>query len=930
MRIPGATYRVQFTPVFGFREARKILPYLKELGISDFYASPFFLAAKGSVHGYDVADFNRINPDLGTETDFSELAATLQKHNMGLIQDFVPNHMAYDQRNTMLMDVLENGRFSRFFGFFDIQWDYPSEDLKGKILAPFLGKLYETCLENGDIQLELDSRGFGFTYGDLRFPARIDSYAKILSHISAGRSKISEKGHLSRAGLSAVLKVLGNLPRQTGDREKSICRAKETLWRLYSSDRCIRNRIDEIMAELNGIKGDPGGFNSLDRLLSEQFFRLSFWEEAAHEINYRRFFTINGLIGLRQEKEEVFQHVHRFILRLCESGLVNGLRLDHIDGLYDPSRYLAMLREKAGDVYIIVEKILGKEDSLPAGWPVHGTTGYEFAAAANGVLCRTGNMDRFTQLYKRLTGCEKTFERSLQDGKRLILENELSGDADNLVYLLKKIAGSDRKARDLSFKELKDAVSAVIVHFPVYRTYAGPEGPSKQDRRWIRDALSRARKDDPHSCPALSFLKKTLLFTPTGTDTDQTVMTADFVMRFQQLTGPAMAKGFEDTALYNYNRLLSLNEVGSSPGDFGIDLANFHRFNEYRQNLRTPGLNATATHDAKRGEDVRARLNVLSEIPEEWERRARLWMHINGEKKPHVRGRPFPEKNEEYHLYQTLVGAFPFYEEGQVGFCERIKGYVVKALREGKVCSSWLEPDEEREAAFKTFVEEILSPSKDNAFLKDFIPFQRMVAHYGIFNSLTQTLLKITAPGIPDFYQGTELWDLNLVDPDNRRPVDFERRSMLLRDILEKDETDPPSLIRSLLKIKEDGKIKLFLTAKALSARALRRMLFEQGTYQPVPARGAKKNHLVAFFRIWDDQWAFVTAPRFPTSLVREGEDPLGKRVWGNTAIDLPDGAPRRWREIFTGERLETDGRIFACEALKHFPVSLLLNEDEI
>jgi len=923
MRIPGATYRIQFTPSFGFREAKRILPYLKKLGISDLYASPVFLAAEGSVHGYDVADPNRINPGLGTETDFNEFAAAIQEHDMGLIQDFVPNHMAYDQRNAMLMDILENGRFSRFFRFFDIQWDHPGKDLSGKVLTPFLGKSYEACLKDGDIRLEFDVKGFGFTYDGMRFPLKIDSYAEILEQASG-------KGHPPIPGLSNVLRALRRLPRQASKRKDSIHRIKDILWQIYSSDRSFRKRVDSIIRKLNGNKTNPGGFNLLERLLSAQFFRFSFWKDAAHEINYRRFFSINGLIALSQEKKEVFQHVHRLILRLCRDGIVKGLRVDHIDGLYYPSRYLAMLREKTGNIYIVVEKILGKDESLPSGWPVQGTTGYEFAAAVNGVLCQKGNMNRFSQVYKRLTECEKTFEKKLQDGKRLVLENDFSGDLDNLVHHAKKIADASRKSKNLTFKELKDAVSAAIIHFPVYRTYTGPDGPSRQDRCWIRNALNRARRDKSYSSPALSFLKKNLLFSPAGRDTDQAGMTVDFVMRFQQLTGTAMAKGFEDTALYNYNRLLSLNEVGSSPGDFGINLANFHRFNESRQNFRALGLNATATHDAKRGEDVRARLNVLSEIPQEWEERASLWMYINGGKKPYVRGKPFPEENEEYHLYQTLVGAFPFYEEGQAGFCERIKGYVVKALREGKVYSSWFEPDEECEAAFKTFAEDILCPAKDNVFLRDFIPFQRMVANYGIFNSLTQTLLKITAPGIPDFYQGTELWDLNLVDPDNRRPVDFERRTVLLREILEKAETDPAGLIKSLLKTKENGMIKLFLIAKALSARALRRSLFERGTYKPVLARGAKKNHLVAFARIWDNQWAFITAPRFLVALVREGEDPLGKRVWGTTAIDLPDGAPRCWREIFTGERLETDGRIFAGEVLKYFPVSLLLNEDEI
>ncbi len=928
MRNPGASYRIQFTPAFGFREAKTIIPYLKKLGISDLYASPVFLTAAGSVHGYDVADPNRINPDLGTEADFQELAAALRKYNMGLIQDFVPNHMAYDQRNGMLMDILENGESSRFFRFFDIQWDHPREDLQGKILAPFLGKSYDACLRNGDIRLEFDRQGFCFTYGDLRFPLRIDSYEEILRQAEAERSKL-ETEVPSRIGLSEVLRVSRNFPRQTGDREGSIRRLKEVLWQLYSSDRCTRNHIDGMLAKLNGIKGDPGSFNSLDRLLSAQIFRLSFWKDASHKINYRRFFSINSLIALRQEKEEVFRHVHRLILRLCRDDAVSGLRLDHIDGLYDPSRYLAMLREETGDVYIVVEKILGKEEPLPARWSVQGTTGYEFSGAVSGLLCRRNSAEKFDHLYSRLTGCGKPFGKVLEDGKRLVLENDFSGDVDNLTGLLKRIAASDPGARDLSVKELRQGISDAVIHFPVYRTYIGPSGPDEQDRRYVCTALSRARNANPRLSFVFAFLEKTLL-PANHEDSDIAVLRVDFTMRFQQLTGPVMAKGFEDTALYNYNRLLSLNDVGSFPGDFGADLPDYHRFNESRRNLWPLSLNSTATHDSKRGEDVRARIHVLSEVPEEWEQRVRRWMRTNEGKKPRVHGKPVPGKNEEYHLYQMLVGAFPLSEEERTGFCERMKTYAVKALREGKVHSSWLEPDEEYEAAVKTFVEKILQSSQDNAFLRDFIPFQRTVARYGSFNSLTQTLLKITAPGIPDFYQGTELWDLNLVDPDNRRPVDFQRRAAFLDETLERSEVDPIALIEWLLKTWEDGKIKLFLIAQALGARALRRALFERGAYQPVPAIGPQKNHLVAFARIWENQWAVVVAPLYLTALIGEGEDPLGQPVWGNTAVDLPEHAPRCWREIFTGRRLEADGRIWVSEALKHFPVSLLMNEDDI
>lgn len=932
MRIPTATYRIQFNPSFGFDEAKGIVHYLSELGITDIYASPIFKARKGSLHGYDVVDPNQFNPQLGPMADFEELIRESKNHDMGWLQDIVPNHMAFDHENWMLMDVLENGLSSEYFHFFDIEWEHPYASIQEKLLAPFLGKFYGESLEEGEIKLGYDAGGFRVNYYDLIFPLRIESYARLLTHgLSRLRRELGDD-HPDFIKLLGILYVLRTLPSEevVEERYDQIKFIKRTLWELRKKNSQVKGFIDENIKTFNGKRGNPESFKLLDEILSEQFFRLSFWKVATEEINYRRFFNINELISLRVEDEDVFYRTHSLVLKLIQEGKITGLRVDHIDGLYDPSNYIKRLRDKAGGIYVIVEKILDLEECLPSFWAVQGTTGYDFGNYVNGVFCSRKNMRAFNRVYTTFTGVRISYDEIVSEKKRLIMGKHMAGDIDNLAHLLKTISSRDRYGSDIALYGLKRALVEIMALFPVYRTYTGQEGFSETDYSQIRMAVNKALQSNPGLANELRFIERFLL-QESGDylSEEEKKQRLHFVMRFQQFTGPLMAKGFEDTTLYVYNRLLSLNEVGGNPNKFGIPLKEFHDFNEKRLPLWPHSLNATSTHDTKRGEDVRARLNVLSEIPKEWERNLKTWSKINRRYRRKINDIMVPDRNDEYFLYQTLLGAFPFEESEYPLFIKRVKDYLIKAVREAKVHTAWLKPDTDYEDAFIAFVEEILSPKEGNPFLQEFLPFQKKISHYGIFNSLSQTLIKITAPGVPDFYQGTELWDLNLVDPDNRRPVDYRKRKAFLEEIRCKAETDILDLLQALLRTKEDGRIKLFLTYRALKARNENSHVFRNGKYVGLDASGPFGDHIIAFARSHGRNWAVTIAPRFFAELVAQGENPLGAEVWGDTQIALPEDAPGSWRDAITDQIIKSQGALKIGEVLNHFPVALILSEED-
>lgn len=929
MKIPVSTYRLQFNPAFRFQDAQAIVGYLSELGISDIYASPIFKARQGSSHCYDVVDFNHINPEIGGEEGFDELTKEVKRLGMGWVQDFIPNHMAYDSQNQMIIDVLENGEASAFYNYFDIEWDHPYEYIKGKILAPFLGEFYGTCLENGAIKLLYDQNGFSVEYYDRRLPLKIETYSNILTYNLGELKKKLNRNHPDFIKFLGVLYVLKNLPssrEELKERYDQIHFVKMELWGLYSKNKKIKRFIDGNIKAFNGEQGRSESFNLLDNLLSDQLFRLSFWKVATEEVNYRRFFTINELISLRMEDEQVFRTTHSLITKLIREERITGLRIDHIDGLYDPTTYLTRLKVKAGDVYLTVEKILDLEEDLPEFWPVQGTTGYDFLNYLSELFCDKKNEKRFDRIYSRFIGYKIDYQGLVRNKKELIIDKHITGDVDRLARLMKSISGRDRHGSDLTLYGLKKALVEFLILFPIYRTYVSADAFSEKDRLYISKTIQMAKELKPGLLYELNFIEKFLLFEFGEYLTEEEKKEwVDFAMRFQQLTGPLMAKGFEDTTLYVYNRLLSLNEVGGDPHVFGISLNDFHAFNKKKNDLWPHSINATATHDTKRGEDIRARLNVLSEIPEEWEQHLKKWSRLNPRKKKTRKGKAAPDRNDEYFLYQTLIGAFPFNREDYGAFVERIKAYMIKAVREAKIYTAWLKPDTEYEELLVAFVDKILVETARNLFLREFIPFQKKVAYYGILNSLSQTLLKTTSPGVPDFYQGTELWDLNLVDPDNRRSVDFAGREASLKEIKERARADIAEFVRDLLLQREDGRIKLFLIYKGLKARTERNQLFESGDYVPLTVEGKHKEHVIAFLRKKDDVSAITVVPRFLTSLVGEGELPLGHKVWDNTHIVTPNGR-EAWKDVFTEQAFEHKEDLPIGEVLNNFPVALLLN----
>jgi len=924
MRIPRATYRLQFNHLFPFEKAQDIVGYLSDLGISDIYASPVFAARTGSLHGYDIVDPARIDPALGGEEGLRRLSRCAREKGVGWVQDIVPNHMAYDAQNQMLMDIFENGKDSPYFSFFDIDWDHDYENMRGRILAPLLGKFYAEALESGELTLAYAEMGLHVCYFDKTFPVRIESYADFLEHdLKALEEKLgaADPDFMKLFGAVNLFKALAARAGDT-DQSEQVRHTKKMLWTLASGNPLVRDFIEGNLAYFNGTPGQPESFEELDRLLSEQWYRLSFWKVAAEEINYRRFFTVNELISVRVEDADVFEATHTLIHRLVQEGVFDGLRVDHIDGLYDPLGYLARLREKAPETYLIVEKILAADEELPAFWDVQGTTGYDFLNIVNGLLCDNGAARSFLKTYRAFTRAQGSYDDLVCAEKRLIISKHLAGNVDNLARHLKKISSRDRYGRDVTLYGLRRALVEIMACFPVYRTYISRQATRSQDILYIRRAIEAAGRRLPGFAHEIDFIEKflTLSFSERMSWEDKKDW-IDFAMNFQQYTGPLMAKGFEDTVLYVFNPLISLNEVGAAPERFGAMEEEFHEFQKRRSAIQPHSLSATATHDTKRGEDTRARLNVLSEVPRLWETKLKSWAKGNRKKKTKVAGRAAPDANDEYFFYQALIGAFPF-GRPDASFAKRLSSYVVKAVREAKRHTAWIKPDEAYEGACTSFVKQLL---EDEVFLRDFLPFQGMLSFYGTLNSLSQVLLKAASPGVPDLYQGTELWDLSFVDPDNRRPVDYGVRRKILDEIQSRVLTDTAGLARDLLSRPEDGAVKLFTIYQTLQSRRQHRVLFEKGDYLPLAAQGAQAGHVVAFARRHEGEAAIAVVPRFCVSLIDEGVLPLGLGVWSDTHIPLEGVSGSVWQDALTGRTIETTGSLCVSDVLESFPVALLL-----
>ena len=979
-RIPAATYRLQFNHQFKFSDAKDIVSYLHELGVSDIYASPYFKARRGSLHGYDILDHNQLNPEIGTASEFDQLVEELRAHGMGQILDIVPNHMSIaSDENQWWTDVLENGPSSIYADFFDIDWKPVKDELENKVLLPILGDQYGNVLENQELRLGFEQGAFFINYYDRKLPVTPASYKKMLKYaIEALEGKVG-KEDLHFQELLSILTALDHLPACTvkedekieeGRREKEVI--KRRLQNLYNESSEIRSFIDGNVRIFNGEKGNPRSFELLDSLLKEQVYRVSHWRVAMEEINYRRFFDINELAAIRMENSNVFQKANQLIFLLIGEGKVTGLRVDHIDGLYHPSEYLYRLQkgsfiqlflrsepafgesaqEEIGwlydrgisqnpsfplrqPLYIVGEKILTRGERMPESWPLFGTTGYGFLNSLNGIFIDMEHAKAFEGIYSRFIKRKTNYQDLVYEKKKLILEVSMSSEVNALGHYLNRLSEKNRHTRDFTLRSLTTAIVETIANFPVYRTYIGPDGVQERDRRYIEQAISRAKHKNPAmSATIFDFLQRVLLLQyPEDFQLSDMKEWLDFVMRFQQVTGPVMAKGQEDTAFYTYNRFVSLNEVGGNPEWFGTPLETFHGQNIERSKTWPHALLATSTHDTKRSGDVRARLNVLSEIPDEWRQRITWWSRMNKKMKQMVDGQWAPDRNKEYLLYQTLVGVWPFHEEARGDhsiFNGRMRDYLVKAAREGKVNTSWISPNVSYEEALSKFVDGILS---NQGFINDLISFQKKVSYFGMLNSLSQTLLKITSPGIPDFYQGTEIWDFNLVDPDNRRPVDYSVRKALLQEIKRKMESYGPDLSgfhKELLRNWEDGSIKLYVTSKALNYRKANQALFLEGGYLPLASEGDLREHVCAFARYRGGKGILVIVPRFLTYLVKAGEEPFGEEVWKDSWMMIPEEITGdQFRNVFTDEMIgvklqEGKRGVALAEVFKKFPVALL------
>jgi (1->4)-alpha-D-glucan 1-alpha-D-glucosylmutase len=877
---PRATYRVQLQAGFGFEAAASLAPYLAALGVSHLYTSPILQAVPGSTHGYDVVDHSRVNGELGGERGRRVLAEALAREGLGQLLDVVPNHMAIHSGNRWWWDVLENGPSSRYAAYFDVDWDPPEHALRNKVLLPVLGDHYGRVLGRGELRLTRAGGSFLVRHHEHTWPAAPRSLDGLLA-AAAERSGSEELGFLSES--------LGRLPLPLLDDRRGFQRRhrdKEALRSLL--EQLLRGSPElaaAVDAEVERANEDPERMHSV---LEGQNYRLAYWRVAARDLGYRRFFDVNSLVALRAEDERVFAETHLLVLDWLRQGALDGVRVDHPDGLRDPQGYFERLRAEAPEAWIVAEKILAPGEALPPAWPVDGTTGYDFARLALGVLVDSRAESGITRVYADFTGQPTDFAAVAREQKRLVLRELLGGDLNRLTSLLAEVCERHREHRDYTRHELQEALLELIAALPVYRTYVRADQGSigAVDRERIQAAVAEAahaRTDVEREL--FDFLGAILTLDVRGD------LESELVMRFQQATGPAAAKGVEDTAFYTCNRMAALNEVGGDPGRFGVAPEELHAWCEATWSRWPRTLLATATHDTKRGEDVRARLALLSEIPDRWERALKAWAERN---EPRRAGRV--DRNAEYLFYQTLVGAWPLEPE-------RATAYMLKAAREAKAHTSWTRPDAAYEEALSAFV---LGSLDDAGFRRDVDAFVAPLVPLGRVNSLAQTLLKLTAPGVPDIYQGCELWDFSLVDPDNRRPVDYALRRRLLSEL----EGLPVDRIMARM---DEGLPKMFLIREALALRRRRPETFgggEAGRPRALAAAGRRAEHVVALAR---GTGLIAVAPRLVLSLAAQG--------WADTTLELPEG---RWTNLLGGG--DVSGRVALADLLAPFPVALLLH----
>ena len=974
-RVPSATYRVQMHAGFTFNQARDVVAYLHELGVSDLYTSPFFQASPGSTHGYDIVDHNHLNVEIGTEAEFDAMVAELHVHQMGLLADFVPNHMGIGQTtNGWWMDVLENGPSSLTARCFDIDWHPLKHELENKVLLPILGDQYGRVLENGELKVTFEGGAFYLHYYDTKLPLNPRTYNLVLQgaldRLKSTREPAAEVvapiGVVPHSGsgyhiseLQSIMTQLEKMPpRTTLDQELIAERAREKevakvrLETLCTDFPDVLRAIEGAIEHLQGTADDRHSFDELDRLIDAQAYRLSYWRVAAEEINYRRFFDINQLAAIRVELPEVFEATHQLLWKLLEKGAVTGLRIDHPDGLYDPRGYFTQLQENFArlrggtlptdgkGVYLLAEKILSGDEELREDWPIHGTTGYDFTTHVTQLLVDASAARAFSETYEKFIGRFTHFPTLIYEKKRLTMRLSLANDINVLGFMLNRLSERNRLFRDYTLNALTAAVREVVASFPVYRTYLfHGQSPSAEDVAVVNRATGLAKRQNPGTeASVFDFLRDILLFRfPADMDPALRQEHEHFVMKFQQCTGPIMAKGLEDTSFYIYNRLVALNEVGGEPQHFGISPGEFHHTNDHNRKRWPHTMLASSTHDTKRSEDTRARIAALSEMPQEWREAIHGWSEANEGLKTVIEGESVhaPSPNEEYLLYQVLLGTWPVEPAGKEGegegvgavrsafgglseeahaeYVERIQEYMTKAIKEAKVNSSWIQPNEAWDGGTRQFVASIL---KHGAFLEKFEPLAARVAQLGMVNAITQTVLKLTVPGVPDIYQGNELWDYSLVDPDDRRPVDYALRREMLAGLKGADR-------RELLDRWTDGRIKLFVTRTLLRHRAERAGLFKHGGYRPLKLTGKRAENAVAFAREHEGHGVLVIVPRLSSQV---GFPPLGEG-WENTEVALGDDeASGKWRELFTGQTITTGTYgLPLAELFAEFPWAVLV-----
>lgn len=932
--IPVSTYRLQFNRHFTFRDAEKIVPYLKEIGISHIYASPFLWAKAGSLHGYDIIDHSSVNPEIGSESDFNKFVTTVQKNSMGIILDIVPNHMGIGSENKWWMDVLENGQASEYADFFDIDWNPIKNELAGKVLVPVLSDHYGNILSNGGFKFCFDCNEgrFKLIYENQEFPINPSSYPLILEHNINRLEYLTGSENKDFLEYQSIITALKNLPVTNETDIKKIKERKrekdiiyERLSSLYKRNKDIANFIKESLFEL---KCCPESYYACERvhnILEAQPYRLAYWRVSADIINYRRFFDVNSLIGLKTENESVFINTHSKILDLIAGKKIQGLRVDHPDGLSDPVNYFKILQfeiaKRLGKefynstdkflssenlpFYVIAEKILAPFEKLSPEWAIHGTVGYEFLNNMTHLFIDSKNAVKFSRIYHKFINKTVDFNELIIKCKKLIMQTALTSELSTLSSSLSKISQKYYATRDYTLNNLRDGLTEIIACFPVYRTYISSQNKNEKNFDYIRWAIGIARKRSRSTDPSIyDFIEKVLLceFEP-DRKSEKYREILDFTMKFQQYTAPLMAKGLEDTGFYNYNRLIAINEVGGNPANFGISVSEFHNQNLSRLNATPHGFIASSTHDTKCSEDVKARICALSEIPDAWRKKVKKWSTANKSRKTITEEKLMPDKNDEYLFYQALLGIWPDNipdAEEIKKLSQRLENYMIKAVREAKTHTSWINVNVEYENALIEFIRRVLNSPETHLFWKEFLPFQKEVALRGYINSISQIILKFTCPGVPDIYQGTELWTYNLVDPDNRGTIDYKKPRELLNEVkplLRQEITD-----YSVFMPMESGKMKLFITSTLLNFRKNNYHLFKWGNYIPLPVEGDKFENIVAFVRNYNNKAVIVIVPRLVYHMVSfETPVPLREEAWKNTKIILPkDLNDYTWQDVLT------------------------------